>query len=61
LAERIAEQANGNGKEAIVYAPMSFVDVKTIRQNKWKIRYCNLPYELLQVEAVKPPSTEAIM
>jgi hypothetical protein len=54
LAERIARELAGTGKEAIVYAPISFVDAKTLKAKKWAIRYCNLPYELLQLNPVKP-------
>jgi hypothetical protein len=53
-AERIARELAGTGKEAIVYAPISFVDAKTLKAKKWAIRYCNLPYELLQLNPVKP-------
>jgi hypothetical protein len=53
-AERIAQELAGTGKEAIVYAPISFVDAKTLKAKKWAIRYCNLPYELLQLNPVKP-------
>ena len=53
IAENIQNEIATTGKEAIVYAPLSFVDAKTLRDRKWLIRYCNLPYELLQVDPIK--------
>jgi adenine-specific DNA-methyltransferase len=53
IAESIQSELATTSKEAIVYAPLSFVDAKTLRDRKWRIRYCNLPYELLQVDPIK--------
>ncbi|MFM7389994.1 MAG: site-specific DNA-methyltransferase [Vampirovibrionales bacterium] len=60
LAEAMANDCKATQQEAIVYAPVCFADTRILKAKQWPVRFCNLPYDLLQLEPVAPASSSLL-